>query len=87
MIYGRYSANDTFTFNVEGKIIDIRGQVLVEVKKDSRPYYFYMPAGAPYQDAIQAAHMVADDIAELHRIALEKQKEREKEEKPEDKKE
>ena len=44
--------------------------------KDSRQYYFYMPAGAPYQDAIEAAGLVAQDIQELHKQALEKQKER-----------
>jgi hypothetical protein len=55
--------------------------------KDSRQYYFYMPAGAPYQDAIEAAGLVAQDIQELHKQALEKQKEREQEAQAEDKKE
>ena len=47
--------------------------VLVEVKKDSRSYFFYMPVGAPYADAVDAAHMVADDIKELHSKAIEHQ--------------
>jgi len=57
--------------------------VLVEVKKDSRPYYFYMPVGSPYSDAVDAALMVAEDIKSLHDQAVEEMKKREAEEKKE----
>jgi len=60
-------------------MVDARGMVVVEVKKDSRPYYFYMPVGAPYSDGVDAALMIAEDIKALHEAALEQQKKREEE--------
>jgi len=57
--------------------MDVRGMVLVEVKKDSRPYYFYMPVGSPYADAVDAALLVAEDIKTLHDQAVKKMKEEE----------
>ncbi len=60
--------------------MDIRGMVLVETKKDSRSYFFYMPVGAPYSDASEAALMIAQDIKDLHDKAVAQQEERDKEE-------
>lgn len=58
--------------------------VLVEVKKDSRSYFFYMPVGTPYRDAIDAAFLVADDIKELHDRALKQQEESQSDEESEE---
>ncbi len=60
--------------------MDIRGMVLVEIKRDARSYFFYMPVGAPYIDASEAALMISKDIKVLHEKAVAQQEERDKEE-------
>lgn len=65
--------------NLKGKIIDIRGMVLVEKKYDARSYFFYMPVGAPYSDAAQCAINIAEEIRELQKKAAEAEEKRKKE--------
>ena len=59
--------------------MDIKSFISVEVTKNERTYHFYMPVGAPFGEAYDAAFEVLNSITEMAKQAVEKAKPQEDE--------
>lgn len=60
--------------------MDIKSYVDVEVKKGDRVYHFFMPVGAPFGEAYDAAFEALTNITELAKQAVENARPKEVEE-------
>lgn len=64
--------------------MDLRSYVDVEVKKNDRVYHFFMPVGAPYGEAYDAAFDALTSITDLAKQAVEQARPKEAADKPEE---
>lgn len=63
--------------------MDVKTQVVLEVKKNDRIFSYCMPAGAPFGEAYDAAYEILQQIIEFSKKATETLKQPEvKEEEP-----
>jgi hypothetical protein len=49
--------------------MDVRSYVVIENKKDDRLYQFFIPVGAPYEEAEQVAKEFAGGVVEMQAMA------------------
>lgn len=54
--------------------MDIKSCVAIEVKKNDKSFFFYMPADSSFGDAIDASHSIYYEVIDMARKAAEKEK-------------